>query len=198
MKITQISTGSSAPAVNFAGGAAAAAAALDDTSGAVGLDGQLAAYHALSNRWAGAGHAERAGLAYALTESPFAKTIQSALNTFTRAAWAGTDAVPPAPQQRALDAFDALSETHKAIVASLQVGVQNSQGPASVADYRTRLQAELDAAQPSPVAPRDTITLSPEAQARLAGGAPRDSAAPPVEAAPEMAAAINAYGKAGR
>lgn len=200
MKITQISTGTGASAaVNYPGGATAAAAAMDDASGTVGLDRQLAAYHALANRWAGAGHAERAGLAYALTESPFAKTIQSALNTFTRAAWAGADAVPPAPQQRALDAFDALSETDQAIVASLQVGVQNSQGPASVADYRTRLQADLDAVRPAATAPRDTVTLSPEAQARLAGAAtPQAPAGPTLEATPEMAAAITAYGKAAR
>jgi len=200
MKITQISTGTGASAaIDYPGGAAVAAAALEDASGAVGLDRQLAAYHALANRWAGADHAERAGLVHALTESPFAKTIQAALNTYTRAAWAGADAVPPAPQQRALDAFDALSEADQAIVASLQVGVQNSRGPASVADYRTRLRADLDAVQPSATAPRDTVTLSPEAQARLAGAAaPQAPAGPTLEATPEMAAAISAYGKVGR
>jgi hypothetical protein len=200
MKISQISTAESgSSAANYPGGVAGASAALNDTSGSVGLDQQLGAYHALSNRWAGAGHAERAGLAQALTESPFAKTIQSALNTFTRAAWAGTEAVPPTPQRQALGAFDGLSETDQTIVASLQVGVQNSKGPSSVADYRARLQSDLDAAQPSTPAPRDTVTLSPEAQARLNGSAaPETPVAAPVEASPEMAVAISAYGKVAR
>lgn len=200
MKISQLSTtetGASA-AVAYPGGAAAATAALNDTSGSTGLDQQLGAYHALSNRWAGAGYAERAGLSQALNDSPFAKTVQSALNTFTKAAWAGSDAVPPTPQQKALDAFDGLSETDQTIVASLQVGVPGARGPATVDDYRSRLQSDLDAAQPSST-PRDTVTLSAEAQARLAGAAaPEEPAAPAVEATPEMAAAISAYGKAAR
>lgn len=200
MKISQIpTTDSGAAAVAYPGGVAGAAAAMNDTSGAVALNQQLNAYHALSGRWAGAGHAERAGLAQALTESPFAKTIQSALNTFTRAAWAGTDAVPPTPQRQALAAFDGLNETDQTIVASLQVGVQDSKGPSSVADYRSGLQADLDSAPPTPPTPRDTVTLSAEAQARLAGtAAPASPAAAPVEASPEMAVAISAYGKAGR
>ena len=200
MQISQISTrDADRTSVAFPGGLVAASAALNDTSGSVGLNQQLSAYHALANRWNDAAFAERSTLTQALTESPFAKTIQSALNTFTRAAWAGADAAPPAPQQRALEAFDSLSDTHQAIVASLQVGVQNSQGPSSVADYRSRLQADLDGAQPATTEPRDSITLSPEAQARLAGAAPPESAATaPVDAAPEMAAAINAYGKAAR
>ncbi len=180
----------------YPGGLIAATAALNDTSGAVGLDQQLGAYHALASRYAQVGHSERATLAPALTESPFAKTIQSALNTFTRAAWPGADAVPPAPQHRALEAFDGLSKTDQAIVASLQVGIPDSKGPSSVADYRGRLQADLDNVQTSAPAPRDTVTLSAEAEARLAGRAP--SAAPVVDASPEMAAAISAYGKAAR
>ena len=200
MKISQISTADSgAAAISYPGGAAGAAAALNDTSGAVALNQQLNAYHALSSRWAGAGHAERAGLSQALTESPFAKTIQSALNTFTRAAWAGSDAVPPTPQRQALGAFDGLSETDQTIVASLQVGVQDSKGPSSVADYRGRLKADLEDAETPASAARDTVTLSAEAQARLAGtAAPETPAAAPVEASPEMAAAISAYGKAAR
>ncbi|MBI1686031.1 hypothetical protein [Caulobacter hibisci] len=198
MKISQLSTTEtgSASAVAYPGGAVAAAAALNDTTGSVGLDQQLGAYHALSNSWAGAGYAERASLASALNDSPFAKTVQSALNTFTKAAWAGSDAAPPAPQQKAIEAFDGLSETDQTIVASLQVGVPGAKGPASVADYRSRLQSDLDAAQPSST-PRDTVTLSAEAQARLAGAAaPEAPAAPVVEATPEMAVAISAYGKA--
>lgn len=199
MKIAQpysTETGAAASAVAYPGGAAGAAAALNDTSGSMGLDQKLSAYHALSNRWAGAGHAERASLAPALNDSPFAKTVQSALNTFTKAAWAGSDAAPPAPQAQALKAFDGLSETDQTIVASLQVGVPGARGPATVGDYRARLQSDLDAAQPS-ATPRDTVTLSPEAQARLAGAAaPEAPAAPTVEATPQMAAALSAYGKA--
>lgn len=200
MQISQISTrDADRTSVAFPGGLVAAAAALNDTSGSVGLNQQLAAYHALANRWNGAGFAERASLTPALTDSPFAKTIQSALNTFTRAAWAGADAVPPAPQQRAVEAFDGLSATDQAIVASLQVGIKDSQGPSSVADYRQRLQADLENAQPASVVPRDSISLSPEAQARLAGAAPPEPPpTPPADADPQMAAAISAYGKAAR
>jgi len=200
MKISTISaTGATQAAIDYPGGATAAAAALNDVSGATGLDQQLGAYHALSKRWAGAGHGERAGLAQALTESPFAKTVQSALNTFTRAAWAGADAVPPTPQIQMKQAFDGLSETDQTIVASLQVGRQGSPPPASVADYRARLQSDLDAVQPADTRPQDTVTLSPEAQARLAGGAsPTPAGPPPAEATPQMAVAITAYGKAAR
>jgi hypothetical protein len=201
MKINQISaaaSGSQAP-LPFPGGAAAATAAVNDASGATGVGQQLDAYHALSSRWAGASHGERAVLTQALTESPFAKTIQTAVNTFTRAAWAGSGAVPPAPQQRMKDAFDGLSDDHKQIIASLQVGVPGSPPPATVDDYRARLQSDLDAAKAPTAAPTDTVTLSPEAQARLAGTAPTEPAAPPpAEVAPEMAAAITAYGRAPR
>lgn len=197
MHISQISTSAAGQSsIAYPGGVAAAAAALNDTSGSVGVDQQLGAYHALANRYVQAGHAERATLAPALTESPFAKTIQSALNTFTRAAWPGSDAVPPAPQRRALEAFDGLNETDQAIVASLQVGIPDSKGPSSVEDYRGRLQADLGKVEAPSPNPRDTVTLSAEAEARLAGNAP--SAAPVIDASPEMAAAINAYGKASR
>jgi hypothetical protein len=198
MKISQpYSTEAGAGAPAYPGGAAGAAAALNDTAGAVGLDQKLSAYHALSSRWAGAGHAERAALAPALNDSPFARTVQSALNTFTKAAWAGSDAAPPVPQAQALKAFDGLSDTDQTIVASLQVGVPGARGPATVADYRARLQSDLDAVQPAAAAPRDSVTLSPEAQARLAGAAaPEASSAPVVEPAPQMAAALSAYGKA--
>lgn len=200
MRISQTSTiDAASSALAYPGGVAAATAALNDTSGAIGLDQQLSAYHALANRYNGAGLAERSTLTPALTESPFAKTIQSALNTFTRAAWPGADAVPPAPQHQALAAFDGLSETDKTIIASLQVGIRDSKGPSSVADYRGRLQADLESVQPAPAEPRDSITLSAEAKARLAGGAPPEAApTAPADATPEMAAAISAYGKAAR
>ena len=200
MQISRISTTDAAQsAVAYPGGLAGAAAALNDTTGSVGLDTQLSAYHALADRWNSAGYADRSNLTQALTESPFAKTVESALNTFTRAAWPGAGAVPPAPQRQALDAFDGLSDTHQAIVASLQVGIQDSKGPSSVADYRGRLQADLDQVQAPATEPRDSVTLSAEAQARLAGGAaPETTPAVPSDATPEMAAAISAYGKAAR
>ena len=201
MKIDQISatTGGGQKATAFPGGVAAATAAVNDASGATAVGQQLDAYHALSGRWAGAGHGERAALTQALTESPFARTIQTAVNSFTRAAWAGSDAAPPVPQQRMKDAFEALSGDHQQIIASLQVGLQGAASrPASVDDYRARLQADLDAAQAPASAPRDTVTLSPEAQARLAGAAPTETAPTPVEPTPQMAPAINAYAKTAR
>ena len=201
MTISQISAtrGVGQTAFPFPGGVAAATAAVNDTTGAADLGQRLDAYHALSDRWAGAGHGERAGLTQALTESPLAKTIQTAVNAFTRAAWPGADAAPPVPQQRMKDAFDGLSGDHQRIVASLQVGVQGSPRPQSVDDYRARLQADLDAVQAPAAAPADTVTLSPEARARLAGAAPTEPAAPPpVAPTPEMAPAITAYSRAPR
>jgi hypothetical protein len=194
MKIDQISatSGRGQAAFPYPGGIAAASAAVNDASGATAVGQQLDAYHALSSRWTSARQGERAALTQALTESPFAKTIQTAVNTFTRAAWPGADAVPPVPQQRMKDAFDGLSEDHQQIIASLQVGVPGSPPPASVEDYRARLQADLDAAQ-APAAPRDTVSLSAEAQARLAGAEPTQTTPPPVEPSPEMAPAITAY-----
>jgi hypothetical protein len=200
MKIVQISTAASGGQTGFSfpRGVAAATAAVNDASGATPVGRQLDAYHALSGRWAGASHGERAALTHALTESPFAKTIQTAVNTFTRAAWPGADAAPPVPQQRMKDAFEGLSDDHQQIIASLQVGVPGSPPPASVDDYRARLQADLDAVQAPAQSPTDTVTLSPEAQARLAGAAPAEPPAPSVAPTPEMAPAINAYAKAGR
>jgi hypothetical protein len=207
MKLDQIpaTTGGGPAAFPFPGGVAAATAAVNDASGATAIGRQLDAYHALSGRWAGASHGERAALTQALTESPFARTIQTAVNTFTRAAWPGADAVPPAPQQRMKDAFEGLSDDHQQIIASLQVGMRGSPPPASVDDYRARLQADLDAAQSpaqssaqSSAKPTDTVTLSPEAQARLAGATPKEPPPPPVAPTPEMAPAISAYAKAGR
>lgn len=199
MKIDQISatTGGAQSAIAFPGGVAAATAAVNDASGATAVGQQLDAYHALSSRWAGANHGERAALTHALTESPFAKTIQTAVNTFTKAAWPGADAQPPVPQQRMKDAFEGLSGDHQQIIASLQVGVPGSPPPASVEDYRARLQSDLDAAQAPAAASKDTVTLSPEAQARLAGAAPVEQA-PQVAPTSEMAPAITAYTRAAR
>ena len=202
MNISKISASETAGqgAVAFPGGVTAAVAAVNDSSSTADLGQQLDAYHALSSRWPSAGGGERAVLTQALTDSPLAKTIQTAINTFTKAAWAGSDAAPPVPQQKMQQAFDGLSADHQQIVASLQVGVQGaSSKPATVDDYRARLQADLDAAQPATATPQDTVTLSAEAQARLAGAAPTEAAAsPPADATPEMAAAISAYAKAAR
>lgn len=196
MQISKVSS-SDAPrsAVAYPGGLRAATTALNDHSGAVGLDQQLGAYHALADRYTQAGHGERLSLAPALTDSLFAKTVQTALNTFTRAAWAGTDAVPPEPQKKALEAFDGLSKTGQAIVASLQVGIPDSKGPSSAAEYRARLLADLNDVQAPQASPRDIVTLSAEAQNRLAGG-PTPQAPATSQPSPQMAAAINAYDKA--
>jgi hypothetical protein len=200
MKIDHISaTGGGQAALSFPGGVPAATAAVNDASGATTVGQQLDAYHALSGRWAGASQGERAALTHALTESPFAKTIQTAVNTFTRAAWPGADAQPPVPQQRMKDAFDGLSDDHQQIIASLQVGVPGSPPPATVDDYRARLKSDLDAVQAPATMPTDTVTLSPEARARLAGATPPpEAAAPTVAPTPEMAPAITAYGRAPR
>lgn len=196
-KFTAGQTGSPAP--NFPGGSAAAAAALNDSASGVGP--QLKAYQALVGRWREAGHAEREALAPALTESPFAKRVQSTLNAFTRAAWAGPDAVPPAPQARMLEAFDALSEDDREIVAAMQLDASGRPANASPDAYRARLQADLEAAAP-PVSHRgrDTVTLSQEARDQLAG--PADATPVPVASSvrgrtrADLAAAVAAYAKA--
>jgi hypothetical protein len=107
--------------------------------------------------------------------------------------------VPPAPQIQILKAFDNLSGADRAIVSALQVDGSGQPVFASAADYRARLQAELDAVQP-PVPERrtDVVTLSDEARARLAGGAPPEPEAPEAPVRPELATAIAAYSKAAR
>jgi hypothetical protein len=194
MQISRVTAGlTGAAASDFPGGLRAAAAALaSPPATGAGLDRQLEAFGALAGRWRTAAEAEKPALAEALTASPFAQGVQSTLNAFTRAAWAGADAAPPAPQARVLEAFDALSGDDRKIVAALHSG-------RSAEDYRARLQADLDAAQATP--PRqDTVTLSPEAQTRLARGEP-PAAEPTIQppssgAPPEVAAAITAYRRA--
>jgi hypothetical protein len=178
----------------YPGGLEAAAAALRAPTDAANVGQQLKAYQAHAMRWGLAGHAERASLNQALTESPFAQRIQATLNAFTRAAWAGPDAAPPAPQARMLEAFDALSETDQQIVAAMQTDGSGAPTFASPADYRRRLDADLKAAQPpEPVRSRDTITLSDAARAHLAGGvAPRAEESPPALDR-EVASALAAY-----
>jgi hypothetical protein len=200
MQISRLAAGPAGPAVsNSTGGVAAATAVLNDTSGAAGLGQQLRAYQTLVGRWREAGHGERASLAQALTSSPFAQTVQSTLNSFTKAAWAGPDAVPPAPQLQMLRAFDNLSPDDQQIVASMQADASGAPAFASAADYRARLQADVETARP-PEPPRkaDSVTLSDEALARLDGGeAPAPAASSPrTRTRADLALAIAAYTKA--
>jgi hypothetical protein len=202
MQISRLAAGPVGAAVsNSTGGVAAAAAVLNDTSGGAGLGQQLAAYQTLVGRWRDAGHGERASLTQALTASPFAQAVQSTLNSFTKAAWAGPDAVPPAPQVQMLKAFDNLSADDQQIVAAMQADASGAPAMASATDYRARLQAEVETARPpEPKRRADSVTLSDEAQAYLDGG----DAAGPAPSQPRMrtradlALAIAAYAKAGR
>ncbi len=205
MQTSPISPGQTSPtALSTAGGVAAATAALNDPQG--GLAEQLKAYQSLARRWREAGPAARASLAQALTDSPFAQKVHATLNAFTRAAWAGADAVPPAPQVQMLKAFDGLSDGDRQIVAALQVDGSGAPAYRSAADYRARLKADLDTAQADVVDPgrgADTVTLSAAAQAHLAGGGTQGSSqdASVAEAAavpPQVAAALAAYSKAAR
>jgi hypothetical protein len=195
MQIPRLTTGAGgASAYGSPGGVAGAAAVLNDASASLGQ--QLNAYQALAGRWRDARPGERAVLAQALTESPFAQDVQSTLNTFTRAAWAGPDAVPPAPQIQIAKAFDGLSGDEQQIVAAMHGGAAG----VTPSDYRARLQADLEAAQPAETPRRsDSVTLSTEAQARLAAGepaAPAPSAWPDTGADPQMGRAIAAYARA--
>ena len=190
----------SAAAPGFAAEFTAAAAVLNKPTGASNLGRQLDSYRALAGRWGQAGHAERAQLAQALTESTFGRRVHATLNAFTRAAWAGPDAVPPEPQAQIVKAFDGLSDTDRQIVAAMHVDPSTGAGFRSADAYRASLQADLEASQVLVAARRpDTVTLSAEAQARLAGQAPSDADAPggksAVEAQPEVAVAIAAYRK---
>lgn len=190
MKITNIQAGqvASAPS-SFPGGLAAAAATLGDS--AANLDKQIGAYRALAAEYRASGPKDRASLAPALNESAFARRAQATLNSFTRAAWAGPEATPPDPQAQMLKAFDGLSADDQKIVAALQ-----SDG--SAADYRKKLARELETAEAaSPSRRTDSVTLSSEAQARLAGKPEAKEAAQSQAAAqPEMAAALAAYARA--
>ena len=197
MNVLQLANSGLGPPV--AGTVAAAVALLNRPTDSMILGSQLAAYGALAGRWPAAPEAERPALAQALGDSPFAHRIQSALNGYTRAAWAGADAVPPAPQAHALRAFDGLSGLDRQIVAALRGGALGESPLTTVADYRAHLQAELDAAaaDASPRRP-DTVTLSDAAQAALAGAAEQPPAVTPPEPQPrsaQIAAALAAYAK---
>jgi hypothetical protein len=175
---------------SFPGGLAAAAAALSDAG--AGLDRQLGAYRTLASEWRASDAQGRAALAPALNDSPFARRAQAALNSFTRAAWAGPEATPPAPQAQALKAFDSLSGDDQQIVAALQAGT-------SPAEHRAKLAADLEAAQAAALGRKgDSITLSAEAQARLAGKPMQDApeAAPDAPPQPVLSPALAAYARA--
>jgi hypothetical protein len=178
-----------------------AAALLNQSTHAGNLGAQLEAYNALAGRWPDAADAERPALAQALGESRFAQRIQTTLNLFTRAAWAGPDAVPPAPELQALRAFDGLPGPDRRIVAALRGAALGTSPLTSVAEYRARLQREADDAAavsaPSARMP-DVVSLSDAARARLAGGAPQAQVPAPPEAQPrsiQLTAALAAYAK---
>jgi hypothetical protein len=151
-----------------------AAAAVVNGGGDQGLDQQLQAYQSLAAHWgqAAASPGDRATLSQALTQSPFARRVEGALNSFTKAAWPGEGAAPDQAQAKMLQAFDALSPDDQKIVFTVQTSVRGRPAFASVEDYRASLQPARG------VAPTDTITLSPEAQARLAAGEEPPPAAP--------------------
>ncbi len=165
---------------------------------------QLDAYQAVASRWRVAPHAERVALAGVLTDSPFGQKVHAVLNAYTRAAWPGGDPAPDAAQDRTLKAFEALSDTDQAIIAGLHTDASTGTPYASPQDYRARLKQDLDAARTPALGARpDTVTLSPEAQSRLAGAAEPSAEAgarppPPPPAQPprpEVAAAIAAYAR---
>ena len=185
----------------FPGGVNAAVAAVNDVSGAISVGQQLLAYQNLTARWREADPRQRAGLDQAITNSPFAQKVQATLNAFTRAAWAGPDAVPPNPQLRALDAFDRLSETDQQIVAAMQA--KSARLAASPRAYRNQLQAALEATQGSRSGvqgPIDTVTLSDAAKAHLAGeplAGTDTNRSVGGAVSPHLASAIAAYSQAG-
>ena len=199
MELNEVSPHARGPTpYRFTGDVGAAVAALGDTGGVSNPGRQLEAYQALAARWRSAPHGERAALAQVLTDSPFGQKVHSVLNAFTRAAWAGDSTEPPAPQHQILKAFDALTDTDQQIVAAMQVDASTGSAFASATDYRARLQSDLQASQILAAARRpDTVTLSSEAQAALAGEAPPQAAEPRdnAPARPEVAAAIAAYSK---
>ena len=132
----QIASTLAGPSPALPDSVAAATLVLHDRSGAKSLDQQLGAYQDLASRWRAAPSGDRQALAKALTESPFGQRVQSTLNAFTRAAWAGPHAVPPEPQARLLGAFDGLSAEDQKIVAGLQVDSAGAPAYGSPAEYR--------------------------------------------------------------
>lgn len=193
-------TGASGGVLPLTAASAQAAAVLHARGGTPDLGQQLQAYQSLAGQWREARHfGQRAALAQALTESPFGQRVNTVLNTFTRAAWAGVDAVPPQPQIQVLNAFDELSGDDQRIVATLTPDPATGVGFVTATDYRETLQAAVDAAQSGTVQRQpDRVTLSVEAQARLAGDAPSDPVSSAADDAvnPQLAKVLAAYLKA--
>jgi len=204
MTIQPLANGASGPRSAMVGGTVeAATAVLNAPTEAVGLQAQLETYSALASRWPQASETERPALARALSESRFANRIQTTLNVFTRAAWAGPDAVPPAPEKQVLAAFDALSAPDRQIVAAMRGGAMGAFPLTSVSDYREQLRSDVGAAETAAATPDrrpDAVTLSAAAQARLQGAAPPATEAiatppPPQPRSLQMMAALAAYAK---
>lgn len=175
-----------------------ATAVLSAPVGALDLSQQLKAYQDLAGRWRRAGAGERQALAEALTGSPFGQKVQATLDDFTRAAWAGPGATPPAPQAQILRAFDGLSEEGRQIVSAMQVDQRGAPAYVSPDDYRAKLQADLDAAEAAIGPKRDSVTLSRQAQAHLAGAAAPEQPTPEPAPHPAVAAAMAAYTRIAR
>jgi len=195
MQLSNIAARSSGPDISrLTPEVAAHVAILADPPGSSGFDRQLDAYQAVAARWRVAGQGDRAGLASVLTDSPFGQRVHRVLDAFTRAAWPGRDAGPDAAPAQLIKAFDSLSDDDQQIVAGMHTDPSSGAPYASANDYRARLKANLEEAQAPGLERRgDVVTLSPEAQAHLAGK-PTPSPASAVSAPrPEMAAAIAAY-----
>lgn len=194
MRIPAALEGLAGASLSGLGGEASDLAAKLYGAGGASVDDQLEAYRTLAGQWREAKGAERAKLAQALSDSPFGQKALAVVNRFTRAAWAGADAAPPAPQEKALQAFDRLTETDRKIVAALQTDPATGAGFAAAADYRAHLQAELDAARPRPA---DQIVLSAAARARLAGAQTAQASGPAERPSdPQVAEAFAAYARA--
>jgi hypothetical protein len=177
--------------------AVGAASLLRDPSPSANLDEQLSAYQDLSGQWRGArnlGH--RAALAHVLNTSAFGQRVDRAVNSFTKAAWPGVDAVPPEPQVKMLQAFDGLPSDDQKIVASLQTDPATGAAFASPEAMRTHLQDQIGAFHWG--RKDDQVTLSAQAQARLAQPAQTPEAdTPAIEPAnPVLARVLVAYAKA--
>ncbi|HET9160442.1 MAG TPA: hypothetical protein VFN88_07500 [Caulobacteraceae bacterium] len=141
------------------------------------LDAQISAYQDLSSQWrASRNLGQRAALAHVLNNSAFGQRVEGAVNSFARAAWPGAEAVPPEPQAKKLEAFDSLSADDQQIVARLQTDPTSGAVFATVADYRASLVSDLDQVRLGRGS--DKVTLSPQAQAVLSGGATAAPAEP--------------------
>jgi len=198
----QINRFSVDPATAASGVATLPAAALGpatllrDPSSSAGLDEQLSAYQDLSSQWRGSRNlGERAALAHVLSSSAFGQRVDDAVNRFTKAAWAGTQAAPPEPQVKMLQAFDSLSADDQTIVSALQTDPATGANFASPEAMRAHLHDQIVAAAGRKP---DQVTLSSEAKARLAEPTgDQQSETPAIEPAnPLLARVLVAYAKA--